>query len=251
MGIRSAVIVVADTLAEIPAVDASAPIVFCVETNRFHFKNGTWASAFASDLAAKCSANDPRLSDARPPLVHAHTQGDVSGLSEALQGKSNTDHTHQGGDASAAWPVGSVFLSVVATNPAALLGFGTWEAFGAGRALVGFDATQSEFDAPEKTGGSKAHTLTASEMPSHTHTQAAHNHLQDAHSHGQQIRNTGTAGAAGAQGGSTANNATAGTTGAATATNQAATAVNQNTGGGAAHNNLQPFITIFMWKRTA
>jgi hypothetical protein len=250
MGIRSSVLVVVDTFAEIAVVDASAPVVFCVETNRLHFKNGNWSSAFANDLAGKCNANDPRLADARMPIAHAHAQGNVTGLSEALEGKSDTDHTHQG-SASAAWPVGSVFLSVVATNPAALLGFGTWEAFGAGRTLVGFDAAQSEFDTPEKTGGSKTHTLTANEMPAHTHAQAAHSHLQDAHVHAQQIRNTGTAGTAGAQGGSTANNATAGTTGAATATNQAATAVNQNTGGGAAHNNLQPFITIFMWKRTA
>src|SRR5688572_19805845 len=36
------------------------------------------------------------------------------------------------GDASAAWPVGSVFLSVVATNPGTLLGFGTWAAIAAG-----------------------------------------------------------------------------------------------------------------------
>src|SRR5688572_6930180 len=44
------------------------------------------------------------------------------------------------GDASAAWPVGSVFLSVVATDPATLLGFGTWAAIAAGRMLVGFNS---------------------------------------------------------------------------------------------------------------
>jgi hypothetical protein len=141
------------------------------------------------------------------------------------------------GDPSAAWPVGSVFTSVVATNPATLLGFGTWEAFAAGRVLVGFDSGQTEFDTALKTGGAKTHTLTVNEMPSHTH-------VQNAHSHSQSIRNTGTAGTAGTQGGSAANNATAGVTG-------DATAVNQNTGGGAAHNNLQPFITVFFFQRTA
>src|SRR3990167_7209436 len=44
------------------------------------------------------------------------------------------------GDISGAWPVGSVFLSVVSTNPATLLGFGTWAAFAAGRMLVGLDS---------------------------------------------------------------------------------------------------------------
>jgi len=56
------------------------------------------------------------------------------------------------------WPVGSIFLSAVATDPAALLGFGTWTAIGAGRVLVGQDAAQTEFDTLGETGGSKTST---------------------------------------------------------------------------------------------
>lgn len=69
-----------------------------------------------------------------------------------------TDHaaTPHGGSVAAAWPVGSVFVSVVATNPATLLGFGTWSAFGAGRVLVGLDAADTSFDVAEETGGAKA-----------------------------------------------------------------------------------------------
>lgn len=58
----------------------------------------------------------------------------------------------------ASWPIGSIFTSVVSTNPATLLGFGTWTAFGTGRTLVGIDAGQTEFDVVEETGGAKTHT---------------------------------------------------------------------------------------------
>lgn len=204
----------------------------------------------------------------------------------------------------AAYPIGAIFLSAVSTNPATLLGFGTWTAFGTGRMPVGYDAGQTEFNAAEKTGGAKTHTLSASEMPVHTHTQNAHNHTQDAHNHTQDAHNhtqnahnhtqdahnhtqnahahamnnqlwhisTGTAAWAFADSGAgvtadatATNQATTSTNQAATATNQAATstnqaaiatnqaaiATNQNAGSGSAHENLPPYITVFMWRRTA
>ena len=43
----------------------------------------------------------------------------------------------------------------VATNPTSLLGFGTWEAFGAGKVLIGLDSTDTEFDTVGETGGVK------------------------------------------------------------------------------------------------
>ena len=55
------------------------------------------------------------------------------------------------------WPVGSIFISVVATNPAILLGFGTWVAFGTGRFLVGIDTGDADFDVVKETGGAKTH----------------------------------------------------------------------------------------------
>jgi len=88
-------------------------------------------------------------------------------------------------DVSAAWPVGSVFISVVPTNPATLLGFGTWAAFAAGRALVGIDAENPAFDTVEETGGEETHTLLTTEIPAHTHTQDAHTHIQNSHNHTQ------------------------------------------------------------------
>jgi hypothetical protein len=126
----------------------------------------------------------------------------------------------------AAWPVGSIFTSVVATNPATLLGFGTWAAFGAGRVLVGLDSGQTEFDAVKETGGSKTHTLITAEMPSHTHVQT------------QNSATTG--GLAGYAARDTS-----------TSTQVATGYTTEATGGGGAHNNLQPYIVVHFWERTA
>jgi hypothetical protein len=58
------------------------------------------------------------------------------------------------------WPVGSLYVSISPTNPALLFGFGTWAAFGEGRCLVGVDPGDTDFDAAEKTAGSKTVALT-------------------------------------------------------------------------------------------
>lgn len=117
------------------------------------------------------------------------------------------------------YPIGSIYISTVATNPATLFGFGTWEAYGAGRVLVGYDASQTEFNTLAKTGGAKTHTLTTNEMPSHKHS-IGFIALSDT---------GGSSGVRAVQG--------VGETGL--------------TGGGQAHNNLQPYIVVQMWRRTA
>lgn len=175
-------------------------------------------------------------------------------LNESVVGAANAVANIPSGN-SEAFPIGSVFVSVVETNPATLLGYGTWAAIGAGRMLVGFDSGDGDFDTLEETGGAKTVTLSEAQMPVHTHAQNAHGHSvsDPGHTHGQQYRNTGTAGTAGHQGASTANNATVGTTASATTgvTVQNATAVNQNAGSGQAHNNMPPYLVVRMWKRTA
>lgn len=162
------------------------------------------------------------------------------------------------GSAATVWPVGSVFLSVVATNPGTLLGIGTWVAFGAGRMLVGFDAGQTEFDTVEETGGAKTVTLTAAQsgLPQHTHTQDAHTHVQNAHGHtisGGSSDDT-SAPFTGPDASTSTATALGGGIGSATAVNQNATAVNQNAGpadAAQAHPNLPPYIVVYAWKRTA
>ena len=124
------------------------------------------------------------------------------------------------------YPVGSIYINAaVSTNPATLLGFGTWTAFGAGRVMVGIDGTQSEFDTLEETGGAKTHTLTTSELPAHNHNQPAG--ISPA-------PNANDVDITGGNGRTIDNNI-----------------VTDNTGGGQAHNNLQPYIVVYMWKRTA
>jgi hypothetical protein len=59
------------------------------------------------------------------------------------------------GDISLCWPVGSVFIGTVATDPSTLLGFGTWSSIGAGRVLVGLDSGDTDFDTLGETGGAK------------------------------------------------------------------------------------------------
>jgi hypothetical protein len=125
-----------------------------------------------------------------------------------------------------AFPVGSVFIAVVATNPATLLGYGTWAAFAAGRMLVGLDAGQAEFDTVEETGGAKTHTLVEAEMPAHVHN--------------PQRYPTAT-------GGSTSFTVDTSMSGTPAAT----TLDTASKGGGGAHNNLPPYVVVYMWKRTA
>ena len=74
------------------------------------------------------------------------------------------------------WPVGSVFTAVVATNPATLLGFGTWSQIAGGRVLIGQTDGDADFNVAKETGGAKTHTLTTAELATHTHIQNAHNH---------------------------------------------------------------------------
>jgi hypothetical protein len=124
-----------------------------------------------------------------------------------------------------AYPVGSIYISVNSTNPSQLFG-GTWVAFASGRTLVGVDAGQTEFDTVEETGGAKSKTLIAAEMPAHTHT------IPDVRSATTGAVNTLIARTADAS--STAGN----------------DVVTGSAGSGQAFSILNPYITVFMWKRT-
>ena len=126
------------------------------------------------------------------------------------------------------YPVGSIYINAsVSTNPGTLLGFGTWVAFGAGRVMVGLDSGQTEFDTLEETGGSKTHTLTVSEIPAHTHNLGSKD---------------STAGDGGAFNEEFIEDPADTTNG--------PNVTSSSTGGGSAHNNLQPYIVVYMWKRT-
>ena len=118
--------------------------------------------------------------------------------------------------------VGDIIFSTSDENPSTIYG-GTWVAWGKGQVPVGVDTSDSDFNTVEKTGGEKEHTLTVDEMPSHKHD------------FGQQFATTSSlSGAYGYY-------MIAGTQ----------TDVIKNTGGNQPHNNLQPYITCYMWKRIA
>jgi len=118
-----------------------------------------------------------------------------------------------------------------------------------GRAPVGVGTGASlTARALAATGGAETHTLSTAESAAHTHTQDAHNHTQDAHNH---TSYTGVGAwpnvdsdVSAARSNHGVRTWTPGLTVAQTATNQAATSTNQNTGGGGAHNNVQPFAAI-------
>lgn len=218
------------------------------------------------------------------------------------------------------YPVGAIYMSVVSTSPATLFG-GTWSSFGAGRVLVGYNGSDTDFNSSEKTGGSKTHTLSAAEMPGHTHTLSGttnsdtHTHsfsattANDTHNHyssftsgsttvsgtfnirsGQYTNYNIAGGGTGSfttasQNGSvwgnsvatsttdmkidtvtlsaphthsingttnndTHNHSVSGTTG-SDAHSHTVSGTTSSTGSGSAHNNVQPYITVYMWKRTA
>lgn len=169
-----------------------------------------------------------------------------------------------------AYPVGSVYINIISSdNPSSLLGFGTWSEI-SGRVLVGQDTGDTAFDTLGETGGAKTHTVTENEMPVHTHTQNSHNHSQNSHyhnyNHTHEVRYKGFTSIAYSTNGwnilvrynegydsSNANalDGGAGNTNSPTATNNATTATNNNTGGGLAHNNVQPYEVAKIWKRTA
>lgn len=147
------------------------------------------------------------------------------------------------------YPVGSIYINATdATNPATLLGFGTWVAWGAGRVPVGFDSGETEFNAAEKTGGEKTHLLTSGEsgLPAHNHgvTDPGHGHAGFSNGSKSVVGSADTYAQLNSGLTITGTVAANSTTGISIQNNGAANA-------GAAHNNLQPYITVYMWKRTA
>ncbi len=131
----------------------------------------------------------------------------------------------------AAHPVGSIYFSSDAANPGLSFG-GTWERWGRGRVPVGVDEADSDFSGPSVEGGEKQHTLSAGEMPVHTHKIKTLPDLQVKpewlppnqaflyrYVDGVKV--------------------------------QCYEAAVQDAGGNAAHNNLQPYVTCYMWRRTA
>jgi Collagen triple helix repeat (20 copies) len=187
------------------------------------------------DLIVSSNSLEPgRVSTVSAVIDATHADLVLTGI--ALRGPAGP--TGPPGDVSAAWPVGSIFMSVSPTNPATLLGLGTWVAWGTGRVPIAVDTADTDFDTVEETGGSK--TVNLSHVHSHAHT-----HVQQDHVHNLFMSNNT------AIGGSTSrtNDAQAGSPG--TLTTGQPSAANTGANLSTAQSIVQPYITCYMWKRTA
>ena len=182
------------------------------------------------------------------------------------------------------YPVGSVYVSNKNVNPGTIFG-GTWVAFGSGRTLVGVDGSDTNYNTVEKTGGSNSQniTLTTSNLPSHTHTVTAkgtvsstftgssvttseagsHSHVVNYNMGSGSINANGSRFAkslvTGAEtwkgstdsGGSHTHTLTARGTVSSTFTGSSATTSSVGNSTAFSVSHIQPYITVYMWKRTA
>ena len=100
---------------------------------------------------------------------------------------------------------------------------GTWEEYGKGRVLVCADSGQSEFDSVGKTGGETKHALTGEENGQHAHEYAVDTETTYGGQPGYDFFKVADSGKA----------------------------YTKNSGAGQPHNNLQPYITVFRYRRVA
>ncbi len=136
------------------------------------------------------------------------------------------------------YPVGSIYISTSSANPSTIYG-GTWERYGQGKTLVGLNESETEFSTVNKIGGEKTHTLTVNEMPSHNHD------FRYSTDNAVTFYNAGV----GKDGTYTGDNYLGFSNSVSLFASYVV--VLSNTGSSQPHNNLQPYITVYMWKRVS
>ena len=155
------------------------------------------------------------------------------------------------------YPVGSIYMSVNSTSPATLFG-GTWVRWGNGRVPVSVNESETEFNTVEKVGGEKIHAMTTAEMPSHTHSvksQTATTSTNGKHTHSGYSNQDIASGTSSknriVKGGDNTISGFLLENGDHNHTVTIPASTTGSNGNGVGHNNLQPYITCYMWKRTA
>jgi hypothetical protein len=198
------------------------------------FNNIATAVATKADLASPTFTGTPALPSGTTAVTQTSTD-DSTKLATTAFVQDVVDAVK-----SALYPVGSIYTNATSsTNPGTLLGFGTWTAFGAGRVMVGFDSGNALFDTAEETGGS-ADAITVSHTHTATVTDPGHRHTQLG------LTQAGSAGGGAitiSSGTTPGSNTDFATTGISVS--------NSTTGSSGTNANLQPYITVYMWKRTA
>lgn len=165
-----------------------------------------------------------------------HLDGVTSNIQTQLNNISMSD----------AYPVGSIYMNAsVSTNPATLLGFGAWQSFGAGRVLVGVDSGDTSFDTLGETGGSKDAIVVSHTHTGTTATNGNHDHDFPLYA-GDGTNNNPTHILTTDE--NTINNPDFDTS-VAGAHNH--TFTTDSTGSSGTNANLQPYITVYMWKRVS
>ena len=214
------------------------------------FNNIATAVATKADLASPTFTGTPALPTGTTAVTQS-TSDDSTKLATTAFVQDIADAIK-----SALYPVGSIYTNATSsTNPGTLLGFGTWTAFGAGRVMVGFDSSNSLFDTAEETGGS-ANAITVS----HTHTTASAGAATGSFSAniGSDFGafQTGSASGVFSVSGSSLPNRMqgAGGTGSRPTVDMSIsnhTHTISTEGSSGTNANYQPYITVYLWKRTA
>jgi hypothetical protein len=203
------------------------------------FNNIATAVATKADLASPTFTGTPALPTGTTAVTQTSTD-DSTKLATTAFVQDVADAVKN-----ALYPIGSIYTnSSVSTNPGTLLGFGTWTAFGAGRVMVGFNASDSSFDTAEETGGSKdavvvSHTHTATSTVTdtgHTHTITSYDENDVGNSNSAGVNNSGS------KPDVVTNSSTTGIS--------VSTSIS-TTGSSGTNANLPPYIVVYMWKRTA
>lgn len=133
------------------------------------------------------------------------------------------------------YPVGAIYISHVDTNPGTYLTGTTWAVHGAGRTILGVGQEGSRNYTVGQTGGSKTHTLTEAELPSHTHNRAAFGNYNENASQWTTFNTGNYRGIPIRRGGGQANYYRG----------------SGNAGSSSAHSILQPYVVNYVWIRTA
>lgn len=143
------------------------------------------------------------------------------------------NNAQYGGGLATGWQVmmdiDQIWISTCADNPGYILGYGTWEPFADGRSLVGVLTSDSDFNAVLKTGGAKTVTLTVAQMAAHRHMTQGFYNMDDSGGGGQvrmRYQMTSDPNEVSAMGGGWAGN-------------------------DQPHNNMPPYVTVYMFRRIA
>ena len=146
------------------------------------------------------------------------------------------------------YPVGAIFTTTTAYADSAAvvtaIGGTTWVVFGAGKVLVGVDSSDADFDTIEETGGTKTHTLTAAQLPDHNHTYAK----LIGQGSGSGVNFAGSSTGLAYTWKKTDDETVTATTNHSLDTSDIAAGTYP---AGGSHPIVQPYITVYMWKRTA